>query len=374
MYKLFRPFLFRMDAERAHDVSLRMAKYAQSLTPGMVSSLFEFEDERLKQRLLGSTFSNPLGLAAGADKNAVLVDFWEAVGFGFVEVGSVTAQASKGNPQPRAFRVQEDGALINRMGLNNEGAAAVAKRLGETRSQRKRPLGVNIAKTHSPDIMGEAAVEDFRESFRLLAPQASYVALNVSCPNTREGKTFEDPEALDALLTVIMKEREAPERRVPVLIKVSPPNSPRIVFDSELEEMIAIAVEHGVDGFIATNTASDRSGLTAEETDLDQIGQGGMSGAPLHARSTQMVRYLYRATDGETPIIGVGGIRDAETAYNMICAGASLIQMYTGLVYEGPGLVKQIKQGLVERMKRDDHTNIGEAVGTRSQIGEAAQV
>jgi len=371
MYKLLRPFLFRMDAERAHDVSLRAAEMAQSLTPGFVSSMFEFEDERLKQRLWGKAFANPLGLAAGADKNARLIGFWESVGFGFVEVGSVTAQASEGNPQPRAFRVQDDDALINRMGLNNDGAAAVAKRLATNRADRSRPLGINIAKTHSPDIMGEAAVEDFRESFRLLAPDADYIALNVSCPNTREGKTFEAPDALDQLLSVIMEEREAPERRVPVLIKLSPPDSARVVFDSELEEVIAIAVDHEVDGFVATNTASDRSGLSTADADLEGIGPGGMSGAPLHARSTQMVRYLYRATDGEMPIIGVGGICDADTAYDTICAGATLIQLYTALVYEGPGLVKRIKQGLIERIKQDSYANIGEAIGTRSEMGES---
>jgi dihydroorotate dehydrogenase len=370
MYKLLRPFLFRMDAERAHDVSLRAAEMAQSLTPGVVSSLYDFQDERLKQRFWGKTFSNPLGLAAGADKNARLVAFWESVGFGFVEVGSVTAQPSSGNPKPRAFRVREDGALINRMGLNNDGAAAVAKRLSETQEERSRPLGINIAKTHSPDIMGDAAVEDFRESFRLLAPHASYVAVNVSCPNTREGKTFEDPAALDALLSAIMEERAAPERRGPVLIKLSPPDSPRVVFDSELEEVISVALEHEVDGFIASNTASDRSGLSAGADRLDRIGAGGMSGAPLHARSAQLVRYLYRATDGDRPIIGVGGIRDADTAYDTICAGASLIQVYTGLVYEGPGLVKRIKQGLLDHMKRDGHSTIADAVGTR--VGEGA--
>lgn len=366
MYKLLRPFLFRMDAERAHDVSLRAAEMAQSFTPGVVSSMYEFEDERLKQRLWGKTFLNPVGLAAGADKNARLVPFWESVGFGFSEVGSVTAQASSGNPQPRAFRLEDDDALVNRMGLNNDGAAAVAKRLETAKREVERPLGINIAKTHSPEIMGEKAVEDFRQSFRLLAPHASYIAMNVSCPNTAEGKTFEAPDALDALLKAITGEQTSPDRRKPILLKLSPPDSPRVVFDSALEDMIAVAKAYEIDGFIASNTASDRAGLSASERRVREIGDGGMSGAPLHARSAQLVRYLYRATDGEIPIIGVGGIRDVDTAYETIRAGASLIQIYTGMVYEGPGLVKRIKQGLIDRLKRDGYSTIAEAVGVEN--------
>jgi len=364
MYKLLRPFLFRMDAERAHDVSLRAAELAQSLTPRVVSSMYDFEDERLKQRLLGKTFVNPVGLAAGADKNARLVAFWESVGFGFIEVGSVTAKASAGNPQPRAFRLEDDDALVNRMGLNNEGAVAVAKRLAKAKREIDRPLGINIAKTHSPDIMEEKAVEDFRQSYHLLAPHASYIALNVSCPNTEEGKTFEAPDALEALLRAIRGEQGAPERRKPIFLKLSPPSSDRVVFDSELEDLITIAEAFDVDGFIASNTASDRNGLSASDRTVEKIGDGGMSGAPLHARSAQLVRYLYRATGGEKLIIGVGGIHDVDTAYETIRAGASLIQLYTGLVYEGPGLVKRIKQGLIDRLKRDGYSTIQEAVGT----------
>lgn len=363
MYKLLRPLLFRMDAETAHDVSLRAAEFAQSLGRSLVTSMYEQEDERLKQRLWGMAFPNPIGLAAGADKNARLVPFWEAVGFGFVEVGSVSARACEGNSQPRAFRLPDDEAIVNRMGLNNEGAAAVAKRLESTRRETERPLGVNVAKTHDPDVMGDAAREDFRESFRLLAPHADYVALNVSCPNTREGKTFEAPDALDALLQVIGEERSAPERKVPVLIKLSPPESDRVVFDSRLEDVIAVAQSHDVDGFIASNTASDRQGLQTDADEVDAIGAGGLSGAPLADRSTQMVRYLYQSTGGAVPIIGVGGVRDVESAYAKIRAGASLVQIYTALVYEGPGLVKRLKEGLVERVRRDGLTSITDAVG-----------
>jgi dihydroorotate dehydrogenase len=355
-----------MDAERAHEVSLQTAELVQKVAPSLLEPQYGYEDERLKQRLWGTTFPNPVGLAAGVDKDARLIPFWERVGFGFVEVGSVSAMAASGNPKPRAFRLPEDEALINRMGLNNEGAAAVAERLKTEQSDRSRPLGINLAKTNDPGVMGEAALEDFRESFRLLAPEASYVVLNVSCPNTEDGQTFEDPHALDDLLTMIFSEQKAPGLQVPVLVKLSPPLSERVTFDTRLEDIIAVARAHGVDGFVASNTASDRKNLQASPDDLDAIGEGGVSGRPLAERATCLVRYLYRATDGEIPIIGVGGVHDADSAYAKIKAGASLVQLYTALVYEGPGLIKRIKKGLVRRLRDDDHVSIAEAVGTEA--------
>jgi dihydroorotate dehydrogenase len=366
MYRLLRPLLFRLDAERAHEVSLQTAEFVQNVAPSLLEPRYSFEDERLKQRLWGTVFPNPMGLAAGVDKNARLIPFWEGVGFGFVEVGSVSAMAASGNPKPRAFRLPEDEALINRMGLNNDGAAAVAERLENGQSDRSRPLGINLAKTHDPGVMGEAALEDFRESFRLLAPEASYVVLNVSCPNTEDGQTFEDPHALDDLLTMIFSEQKAPGLEIPVLIKLSPPISERVTFDTRLEDIIAVARAHGVYGFIAANTASDRKNLRASADELDAIGEGGVSGRPLAERSTCLVRYLYRATDGEIPIIGVGGVHDADSAYDKIKAGASLVQLYTALVYEGPGLIKRIKEGLVQRLRDDDHVSIAEAVGAEA--------
>lgn len=365
MYKLFRPLLFRMDAERAHDAGLRAAEWVQAINPSLVESLYEYEDERLKQRLWGEVFPSPVGLAAGVDKNARLLPFWEAVGFGFVEVGSVSARPSDGNPKPRAFRLEEDRALVNRMGLNNDGAKAVAERLETAQRQQSIPLGVNVAKTHDPDIMGEEAVEDFRTSFRDVAPHADYVVLNVSCPNTREGKTFEAPDALDRLLeTIFAAQTSHPGLKTPVLIKLSPPMSERLVFDTQLEDLIAVAESHGVDGYVATNTAADREGLATSDARLERIGEGGLSGEPLAARSTRLVRYLYTATEGRVPIIGVGGVHDADSAYEKICAGASLVQFYTALVYEGPRLVRRIKEGIVARLREDGFANVSNAVGS----------
>jgi dihydroorotate dehydrogenase len=363
MYNLFRPFLFRLDPEDAHNLTLRTALVGHSLASQLVTDRFRFEHPALRQEVLGFTFENPVGLAAGMDKNARLPAFWRALGFGFAEVGSVSARPSRGNPRPRLFRLPDDEALVNRMGLNNQGAARIARRL-ESAGSPGFPLGINLAKTHDPAIMGEAAVDDFRESFRLLAPHASYVALNISCPNTTEGKTFEEPLVLDALLSAINDERWAIDSNVPVFLKLSPPISDSFVFDSAYEETLAIARTYGVAGFIATNTAPDRDHLrTAPET-IQRIGNGGLSGRPLESRALHLVRYLYSATEGLVPIIGVGGIRSAETAYARIKAGATLVQLYTALVYEGPALVRRINEGLVRLLEHDGLAEISEARGS----------
>lgn len=364
MYDVFRPLLFRLDAERAHGLGVGAARVAQALPARLTEAAFGYERAALGQRLWGMNFPNPVGLAAGFDKNARLVRFWERLGFGFSEVGSVSAEAAPGNARPRAFRLAEDEALVNRMGLNNDGAARVARRLEQT--PRERPLGINLAKTHDPAVMGAAALDDFRRSFRLLAPQAGYVALNISCPNTREGNTFEAPDALDALLSAIFEERAALDLEVPVLIKWGPPLSARVAFDSQVDEAVALAEQHGAHGFIATNTASDREGVQAPPAQLKAIGRGGLSGKPLEKRATHLVRYLYRRTEGRIPIIGVGGVDSAGAAYAKIRAGASLVQLYTALVYKGPGVVPAIKRGLVRLLERDGYGSIGAAVGTEA--------
>ena len=358
MYRALRPLLFRLDTEAAHHAALRAARLAHA-APALVRPLFGFENERLAQRLWGLSFANPVGLAAGFDKNAAFVRAWGALGFGFAEVGSVTARPSEGNPQPRAFRLPADRALVNRMGLNNDGADAIAERLAH--EKQTVPLGINLAKTHDPAILGDAATEDFLQSFHRLAAFADYVALNVSCPNTAEGKTFEEPEAFDALLTAVMAAR-TDLGGVPVLVKLSPPTS--VTFDpGPVDELVQIALGHGVAGFIATNTASDRTGLRTDAATLDAVGRGGLSGRPLAERATALVQHLYHRTGGNVPIIGVGGVDSAEAAYRKIRAGASLVELYTGLVYEGPGLVGKINRGLVRLLDRDGFAQLTDAVG-----------
>ena len=364
MYRLLRPLLFRLDAEAAHGWGVRAARLGQ-LAPGVVRALHRQPDARLAQTILGLRFASPVGLAAGFDKNGELVRFWPSLGFGFAEIGSVTALASSGNPTPRAFRLPADHALVNRMGLNNHGAEVIARRLAATPRSPGFVLGINVAKTHSPDILGEAGIDDFRQSVRQLVPYADYLALNVSCPNTAEGKTFETPDALDALLEAVreeMKQRDADSARPPLLVKLSPPPA-RGVDPGATDELVQICLHHGVDGFITSNTASDRDGLATSARDIEQIGNGGLSGRPLAHRALELTRHLYRTTEGRIPIIGVGGIDSAEAAYARVRAGASLVQVYTGLVYEGPGLVGEIHKGLVRQLDRDGIGPLADAVG-----------
>ncbi|MDT0632115.1 quinone-dependent dihydroorotate dehydrogenase [Rubrivirga litoralis] len=392
MYRRLRPLLFRLDAERAHGLAVRAGRLGQRL-PALTGALFGAADAGLEQTVWGLRFRNPVGLAAGFDKNAELVRLWAALGFGHAEVGSVSARPSAGNARPRAFRLPADGALVNRMGLNNDGAAAVAARLAATAAPSGLVVGVNVAKTHSPDILGAAGVEDFRASVRALAPQADYLALNVSCPNTAEGKTFEAPDTLDALLAAVADEvggavrvaRPAPEgdrhpskrssqppvlgprsrepkASPPLLVKLSPPPTGGVDVGAT-DELVQICLDRGVVGFITANTAADRGGLATPPDAVGRIGRGGLSGRPLAARATALARHLYRTTGGRVPIVGVGGVDSAEAAYARIRAGASLVQVYTGLVYEGPGLVGRVNRGLVRLLERDGFGSVAEAVG-----------
>ncbi len=285
--------------------------------------------------------------------------FWDALGFGWADVGSVTNEASAGNPRPRAFRLPEDDALVNRMGLNNDGAAAVARRLAGA-----RPPGfvvsVNVAKTHravGAQLVGDAGIEDVRLAVRTVLPVADLVTVNVSCPNTADGKTFETPRALDDLLAAVAEERDAhAARRVPVLVKLSPDAQ-------DVPALVAVALARGADGFVAVNTASGRAGLRTGAARLEQIGRGGLSGRPVAARARTMTRDLFRETGGRVPVVSVGGIASADEAYARIRLGASLIGLYTALVYEGPGVVRAITRGLPERLDRDGFARIAEAVG-----------
>lgn len=367
MYELLRPLLFQLDAETAHGLGMQASRLSRAFQP-IVRGRYSVEDARLEQRIWetetrsGLLFRNPVGLAAGFDKNADLVPFWSALGFGFAEVGSVTAKPSEGNPRPRAFRLPADRAIINRMGLNNKGAETVARSLANLKTPEGFVVGINIAKTHDPSILGHDALEDFRTSVHHLLAFADYLALNVSCPNTAEGKTFEEPAPLEALLETVMSERAAQQSDIPVLVKFSPPSA---ASDFEtIDRLIDISLSLGVEGFIATNTASDRAGLKSPASRLAEIGGGGLSGRPLAERSAALVSHIYRKTNGTVPIIGVGGVDSPESAYERIQAGASLIQVYTGLVYEGPGLVKRINKGLVRFLERDGFESISEVVGT----------
>lgn len=340
LYKsLIKPLLFHKDAESAHELAVKISSITSNSTilKSISNELFSFEDKRLEREFFGITFPNPVGLAAGFDKNGNTPLAMEALGFGFVEIGSITARPSNGNPKPRAFRLPEDHSLINRMGLNNEGAEKIVARLSDIKLGI--PLGLNIAKTNDPDIHGEKALEDYLFSYELANTVADYITVNISCPNTGEGKTFEDPEALEALLKCLKTNKK---NRKPTLVKFSVDTD-----QSTLETLVEICEKYSISGYVATNTSSIRKGLKTSDERLKEIGNGGLSGRAISEKSTQVITWLAKILKGSKPIIGVGGIYNVESAVEKLAAGADLLQIYTGMVYEGPKLIKKIKKGIV---------------------------
>lgn len=342
---LVKPLLFQLDAERAHNATHKFAQTASrsSFLKALASGIYNYQSPKLSQQIWGLDFKNPIGLAAGFDKNGEIPEIMEAMGFGFVEVGSITANPNTGNPKPRAFRLPQDRALINRMGLNNDGAKTIIKRLKNKKISI--PLGINIAKTHNPNIMGDAAIRDYMHSFNEAKKVADYITVNISCPNTSAGKTFEDAAALEDLLSALQIRDDA--RVVPTLIKFSSDLS-----KGHLMELLEVCENHRVHGYVACNTSSGRDGLKTSQQTLEKIGRGGLSGRPIARKSVQIIRWISEATKGQKPIIGVGGVDSFETAHRMMLAGADLLQVYTGLLYEGPGLIKSINRKLVEELDR----------------------
>ena len=352
MYNNFvRPALFRFSSDYIHEATIKAAESAckNRWLLNTLKTIYSYKHRSLEQKIFGLTFPNPIGLAAGCEKNGTTVPLMEKLGFGFVEVGSITANASSGNPKPRSFRLPEDQSLINRMGLNNDGVLTIARRLKQLRVDI--PVGINIAKTHDPGIMGEKAFEDYSTSFHLLKNIADYITLNVSCPNTAEGKTFEEPETLNTLLQTleIGKDSSLPA----VLIKFSVD-----LDDSLLYELLDVCEKNSVDGYVATNTSSNRDNLNTSLSKLENIGAGGLSGQAIRDKSTDIIRKISTYTRGEKTIIGVGGISSSKDAIEKLKAGADLLQIYTGLVYEGPGLVKKINKEIVEYLKENNLSRV----------------
>ena len=330
--RLVRPALFSLSAEKAHDLAIRSLR-AASNSPAALWQLERFAPRPLPKTVFGLTFPNPVGLAAGFDKNGVAIPAWAALGFGFVEVGTVTARPQPGNPKPRIFRYREQGALINRLGFNNDGADVVARRLRSLRESGRWPaipVGINLGKSKVTPL--EAAVDDYLYSFRLLAPLADYVVLNVSSPNTPGLRSLQERDALQQLLRAVASENQA--GRKPLLLKIAPDLS-----HDDLNQVITTAEQNGMAGLIATNTTLDHSVIPSS---LDQT--GGLSGRPLFAKSTEFVRAIRARST--LPIVASGGIFDAATAREKIEAGADLLQVYTGYVYRGPGLISEIVDGL----------------------------
>ena len=360
---LLRPLLFRLPPETAHELALNSLSFAPKLTKTLLGDRFK-RSPFGKLRRFGLTFSNPVGLAAGFDKGGVALDSLAALGFGFIEAGTVTYHAQPGNERPRLFRLPLDKALINRAGFNNEGAKAFVQRVG-----RSRPdciLGVSIGKNKT--VAMEDAVADYLKSFAVVYPVADYVAVNVSSPNTPRLRELQEPDQLEELLRLLQalngELAEQPTGRgvLPLLVKLSPD-----LDADELQSIVAVAQRNKVAGLIATNTTTARAPLKTQPEEVAACGEGGLSGAPLRRRSLEMIATLYNMTDGSLPLIGVGGVFTAEDAWQMISAGASLLQIYTGFIYEGPAIARKINDGLRRIIADKGFVSLDEAVGSRAK-------
>jgi dihydroorotate dehydrogenase len=357
---LLRPLLFRLPAEMAHDLALRSLSIAPSLAATFIGDTNQSTPFG-KLRRFGLSFNNPVGLAAGFDKDGVALEALAALGFGFIEAGTVTFHSQPGNTKPRLFRLPLDQALINRAGFNNRGAAAFARQVAN-----HKPgciLGVSIGK--SKKIALDAAVKDYLQSFKLVAPISDYVAINVSSPNTPQLRELQDPDQLDKLLEALQEQNQKLSDKtghepLPLLVKLSPD-----LDDHQLSEIVSVVTRRKIAGLIATNTTIARKDLRTSPAKIAAAGEGGLSGAPLKELATHMVARLHKLTNGQLTIIGVGGIFTAEDAWDMISAGASLIQVYTGFIYEGPGIVKTINEGLRKIISREGFVSLDEAVGCR---------
>ena len=348
---LVRPLLFRLPAETAHELAL----HSLSLVPSRLIAK-RFSDPTLSIERFGLKFSNPIGLAAGFDKNGIALQPLAALGFGFIEAGTVTFHAQPGNPRPRLFRLSEDRALINRAGFNNEGAAAFARRVAQHRPDCV--LGVSIGKSKITPL--ENAIEDYLASFELVYKIADYVAVNVSSPNTPQLRELQQSQQLEALLSALQTRRRELEKDVPLLVKLSPDLERR-----DLEMIVEVIERVQIDGIIATNTTVSRANLRTDAKRVAAFGEGGLSGKPLKDRATRMIAELYQLTGGRIPLIGVGGIFTAEDAWEKIAAGASLVQLYTGFIYQGPRIAQEINEGLAKILAREGLPNLDAAVGCR---------
>ncbi|MEY9873505.1 dihydroorotate dehydrogenase [Streptacidiphilus sp. MAP12-33] len=364
MYKLFFNLVFkRLDPEKAHHLAFFWIRLAASV-PGLrnlVAAVLAPQDPKLRTKALGLDLPGPFGLAAGFDKNAVGIDGLTMLGFDYVEIGTVTAQAQPGNPTPRLFRLIEDRALINRMGFNNEGSAAVAARLAARPKASKAVVGVNIGKTK---VVREAeAVADYVTSTERLARHADYFVVNVSSPNTPGLRNLQAVDQLRPLLSAVRQTLDAHTTgHVPLLVKIAPD-----LADADVDAVADLALELRLDGIIATNTTIGREGLRSDAAKVEGIGAGGLSGAPLKARANEVLERLYARTEGRITLVAVGGIETAEDAWQRILAGASLVQGYSAFIYEGPFWCRRVHRGLSSLLAASPYATLGDAVGAAAR-------
>jgi len=344
MFSILKPFLFSLDPETAHDLAIKTLK----INP-FPSKMFEVEDEQmLKIKLLGKNFPNPVGLAAGFDKSAEAYNSLLKLGFGFVEVGTVTPLKQFGNPKPRIFRLEGDGALINRLGFNNDGMEIIKNRIKS--DGKKGVLGINIG----PNKDTKDQKNDFCLGLKNFFDIADYITINISSPNTEGLRDFHDQEKLKDLLLALNKIKKENKTHIPLLLKVSPD-----IQDNHISGIIDVATKSDISAIIITNTTDgNRDNLKSKIKE-----QGGLSGEPLQQISTNMIKKFYKKLNGKIPIIGVGGVNSGKSAYEKIVAGASLLQLYTGFVYRGPSAAKDIKKELIQILKAEGLNNIKEAIG-----------
>lgn len=343
MYKLLlRPLFFLFDPETIHHFTFSLIKTTSKI-PGvspLFKRLYAIEDARLERKLFGLTFKNPVGLAAGFDKNAVLYNELANFGFGFIEIGTVTPKGQVGNPKKRLFRLKADKGIINRMGFNNEGLSAAITQL--KKNQGRLIIGGNIGK--NTNTKPEDYTKDYLECFNALHPYVDYFVLNVSCPNVGSHAKLNDKDYLEELIGSVQKANKTFETQKPILLKIAPDLN-----NNQLDEIVQLVADTNLDGVIASNTSTDRSGLKASKAQLEAIGNGGLSGQPIKDKSTKVIKYLADKSNKAFPIIGVGGIHSAEDALEKIDAGADLVQIYTGFIYEGPSLIKKINMALLKK-------------------------
>jgi dihydroorotate dehydrogenase len=342
LYRIIRFFFFFFPPERAHYLASDLLHFSLKI-PGLkklLNHLFVVNNVNLETKVFDVTFKNPVGLAAGFDKNASFYNDFSHLGFGFIEIGTVTPIAQDGNPKPRLFRLKSDDAIINRMGFNNGGVEEVLKNLKKRNTDIV--IGGNIGKNKVTS--NEDAVLDYIICFNSLYPYVDYFVVNVSSPNTPNLRELQEKEPLTKLLLSLQQENASKEKPKPILLKIAPD-----LTNQQLDDVIEVVETCKLSGIVATNTTINRSGLSTTNDELQKIGAGGLSGKPLKSRSTEVINYIHTKSEGRFPIIGVGGIHSAEDALEKLDAGASLVQLYTGFIYEGPSLVKKINQAISKR-------------------------
>ena len=348
LYNLFRSLVFLLPAEKAHYFTVNLLKLSLKVpfSKLLFKKLFCLESPLIQRTVFGIDFPNPIGLAAGFDKNATCFNEMEYCGFGFVEIGTVTPLAQDGNDKPRLFRLKKDKAIINRMGFNNNGMAEAVENLKKKSPGSKLIIGGNIGKNKITS--NENAIDDYIVSFKALFEYVDYFVVNVSSPNTPDLRALQEKEPLKKILAALQLVNESYPKKKPLLLKIAPDLS-----NEQLDDIVEIMLELEMDGIVATNTTIQRTGLVADDLQVEKIGAGGLSGKPLSQRSTEVIRYIHQKSKGAFPIMGVGGIHSVEDALEKLDAGATLLQIYTGFIYEGPMLNKRINKAILTRLNNE---------------------